>query len=222
MTIASGGSNISVTATSGSAGANTGIYQSGTITGVSGSNISFISNNIINQTGALTLIANTSGTAANITYDTTTGTRFSTITGGTLTISASTSSAAINYIAKSAGANIDPGLIGTTAIVLPGTITLDNTFGVFSGSLVSGVITASNASTTATTAIGVTINDAIFASGNIAVNGVTSGAGVAGISYSVGVTSTAGNVTFNGGATDGLGVYNLTASTITGRPTLAR
>jgi mucin-19 len=44
---------------------------------------------------------------------------------------------------------------------------------------------------------------------------VTSGAGVAGISYSVGITSTAGNVTLNGGATNGLGVYNLTASTIT-------
>lgn len=103
MTIASGGSNISVTATSGTAGANTGIYQSGAITGVSGSSISFTSNNKIDQTGALTLIANTSIAAANITYDTTTGTKASTIAAGNLTISASTSSSAINYTAISAG-----------------------------------------------------------------------------------------------------------------------
>jgi hypothetical protein len=46
---------------------------------------------------------------------------------------------------QSAGANIDPGLIGTTSIVLPGTITLDNTFGSASGDKASGYITASNA-----------------------------------------------------------------------------
>jgi hypothetical protein len=211
MTISAGGSNISVTATSGTAGGNTGIYQTGTITGISGSSISFTSNNKIDQNGALTLAANASANAANITYDTSTGTRLSTIAGGTLTIAANTSSSAINYTAISAGANINPSLIGTTSIVLPGTITLDNTFGTVSGELVSGVVTASNASTAATTAIGVTIDNAIFASGNIAVNGVSSGNGVAGISYSAGITSTAGNVLLNGGATNGLGVYNLTA-----------
>jgi mucin-19 len=215
MTISTGGSNISVTATSGTAGGNTGISQAGNITGVSGSSISFTSNNKIDQNGALVLAANGSANVANITYDTTTGTRLSTIAGGTLTIAANASSSAINYTAISAGANIDPGLIGTTLIVLPGTITLDNTFGASSGARVSGFVTPSNATDQATASIGVTIDNAIFASGNIAVNGVSSGNGVAGISYSVGITSTAGNVTLNGGATNGLGVYNLTASTIT-------
>jgi mucin-19 len=75
-TAATGG-NIAVTGnvinTPGAAG---GIYQSGTITARSGSNISFTSNNDINQIGAINLVANTSGADANITFDTTTGNKF--------------------------------------------------------------------------------------------------------------------------------------------------
>ena len=77
------------------AGGANGINQTGTITGTSGSDITFTSNNVINQTGAINLAANVSGTAAGIIYDTTSGNRLSTITGGALTIAASTSTSAI-------------------------------------------------------------------------------------------------------------------------------
>jgi mucin-19 len=64
-----------------------------------------------------------------ITYDTTTGNKSSSIVGGALTIAASTSSSAINYLMRSAGSALNPGAIGTSSIALPGTITIDNTFG---------------------------------------------------------------------------------------------
>ena len=213
------GGSISVTGNYiGTPGALGGIYQIGTITGASGSNISFISNNNISQNGALTLVANTSGTPANITYDVTTGIKTSSILTGALSIPAG-SNAAINYIIKSAGSGINPAVIGTSTLPLPGYVLLDNTYGCNGAGCtpVSGFIntTTSNLATLATAGVGITLNSAIYASGNITVNGVTGGASNTGIDYSVAITSTTGNVILNGSATDGRAVYNSVASTIT-------
>ena len=79
MTVNTAG-NISVVAkgTDG-VGSHTGITQVGAITNnVSGGSISFVSNNIINQTGAITVAANTSGTISSVIYDTTSGNKLST------------------------------------------------------------------------------------------------------------------------------------------------
>ncbi|MBT8632244.1 hypothetical protein AOC23_09175, partial [Polynucleobacter paneuropaeus] len=83
----------------------------------------------ISQNGTITLPANTSGTAANITYDVTTGNKSSTITTGALTVAAGTNSSAINYIVKSAGSAINPGTIGSSTVALPGYVLIDNTYG---------------------------------------------------------------------------------------------
>ena len=212
------GGNIAVTGNViGNPGAAGGIYQTGTITGASGSNISFTSNNDINQGGALILAANTSGSAANIIYDTTTGDKSSSIITGTLTIASSASTAAINYTIKSAGSALNPGLIGTGTIVLPGSITVDNTFGSAAGDKASGYVTASVANrlvNLATTAIGVTLNAAIFARDNITINGSSNSN--RGIDTSVNITSTNGNVVMNGATVSTIGVYVVAANVVTG------
>jgi hypothetical protein len=170
--------NITITGNNTAAGGNTGISSTGTITqNANGSNISFISNNIINQTGAIALAANISGTAANITYDTTTGTRASTITSGNVTIGAGTNASAINYVARSSGSALSPGSIGSGTVALPGSITIDNTFGPTSGSPASGFITASNAASLATTTgPGINIAGALTATGIITLNGASNSA----------------------------------------------
>jgi hypothetical protein len=123
------GGSISVTGNYiGTPGALGGIYQTGDIRGASGSNISFISNNNISQSGAITLVANTSGTAANITYDVTTGNKTSSVLTGALSIPTGSTSA-INYIIKTAGAAINPDAIGSSSVALPGYVLLDNTYG---------------------------------------------------------------------------------------------
>jgi hypothetical protein len=125
MTINSGfvGGNIAVTGTvvniPGAAG---GIYQTGAITARSGSNISFTSNNDIDQNGAISLVANTSGAVANISYDTTAGDKTSKVSAAAVTIAAGTSTSAINYLVKTNGA-----IITVPAITVPGYILLDNT-----------------------------------------------------------------------------------------------
>ncbi|MBT8550341.1 hypothetical protein G6721_08495, partial [Polynucleobacter paneuropaeus] len=134
LTNVTNNSTLSITAnsatTTGYTGASTGISVSGNIVDNSnGGNISFISNNSINQTGTTTLGANTSGTVANITYNTTTGNKSSTITTGALTVAAGTNSSAINYIVKSAGSAINPGTIGSSTVALPGYVLIDNTYG---------------------------------------------------------------------------------------------
>jgi hypothetical protein len=198
-------------------GALGGIYQIGDIRGASGSSISFISNNNISQSGALILAANTSGTAANITYDITTGNKTSSILAGALSIP-SGSSSNINYIIKTAGSAINPAAIGSSSVALPGYVLIDNTYGCTGSGCtpVSGFIntTTANLAALATGSVGVTINNAIYARDNITVNGVSS-ASQTGINYSVVITSTAGNVIFNGGTTDGLGIHNSVTSTIT-------
>ena len=128
------------------------------------------------------------------------------------------STSSINYIIKTAGSAINPAAIGSSSVALPGYVLIDNTYGC-SGSgctPVSGFIntTTANLATLATGSVGVTINNAIYARDNIMVNGVSSGSQT-GINYSVVITSTAGNVIFNGGTTDGLGIHNSVTSTIT-------
>ena len=194
------------------------------------SNISFIANGIINQTGAIALVANTTATAASITYNTTSDGIASTIATGALTVAAGTNSSAINFIAKSSGAAINPGTIATSAIPLPGYVLIDNTYGC-SGSgctPVTGFINTTTANMSlATTSVGLTINNAIYATGSITLNGVANGN--QGINYSAVMTSTANNITFNGGTTNNYGVYNggqgtlLTANNIniTGTSTVA-
>jgi hypothetical protein len=177
-----------------------GIYQSGAITGANGTSISFISNNNISQNGAIGLVANTSGTAANITYDITYGNKTSTLLTGPLTIPTGSSSS-INYIIKTAGSAINPGTIGSASVSLPGYVLLDNTYGCTTSTPacvpVTGFINTitNNLADLSTASVGVTINGAIYARDNIIVNGVST-TGHA-ISYSAVITSNSGSVILN-------------------------
>jgi mucin-19 len=214
------GGNISIVGNViGNPGASGGIYQSGAITLLSGSNLSLVSNNDISQNGAIGIAANISSSAVNITYNTTTGTKGSSVVAGALTI-ASGSTAAINYTIQTAGGSINPGTIGTVSVALPGSVLLDNTFGGnagANGAPLSGFIntTTGNLAALATASTGITINNALFATGNITMNGVTNG-GNDGIIYTAGITSTNGAVVLNGGTVSGLGVFTNTASLIRG------
>ncbi|MBT8548695.1 S-layer family protein, partial [Polynucleobacter paneuropaeus] len=216
VTINAGGGNLTVTANDVAAGGNTGITQTGAITdNAVGSNITFTSNNIINQTGAIALVANTGSTAANITYDTTSGTKASNITTGALTVAAGTNNSGINFIAKSAGSAINPGTIGTSTVALPGYVLIDNTYGCTGTNCTpaTGFIntTTNNLASLATTSIGLTVNNAIYAVGAVTENGVSSGS--QGIGYSAVMTSTGSNVSLTGGTTTGYGVYGTTLIT---------
>jgi len=216
LTIVAGGTNLNVTGTVG-ATTHTGIYLAGAITdNAVGSNISFITNGIINQTGAIALVANTGGTAANITFDTTSGNKSSNITTGALTIASGTNTSGINFIAKSAGSNINPGAIGSASVALPGYASLDNTFGCTGTGCTpaTGFIntTTNNLASLATTSIGLTINNAIYAAGAITESGVSSGS--QGIGYSAVMTSTGSNIALTGGTTTGYGIYS-TSSLVT-------
>jgi filamentous hemagglutinin family protein len=212
--------NITITANNDAAGGNNGIAQSGAITAATGSNISFISNNKINQTGAIALVANTGSTAANIVYDTTSGNKAGNITLGDISIAAGTNNAPINIIAKSSGSAIASNIIGTAALPLPGSITLDNTFGGTAGvggTPSSGFIntTTANLATLATTSHGITVSAsaALNATGNILINGVSNGG--MGVYYESAIKSSAGDVTFNAATTNYYGVYTSNASLIT-------
>ncbi|WP_158525557.1 YDG domain-containing protein, partial [Polynucleobacter paneuropaeus] len=183
-----------------------------------------------NQTGTIALVANTTGTAASITYNTTSDGIASTIATGALTVAAGTNNSAINFIAKSAGAAINPGVIGSTTVALPGYVLIDNTYGCTGTNCtpITGFINTTSANLSlATTSVGLTINNAIYASGSITLNGIASGS--QGINYSAVMTSTVNNVTLNGGTTNNYAVYNggqatlITANNIniTGTSTLA-
>ena len=207
MTIVSGGTNINITGTGGSS---YGIYDAANFTdNAAGSNISFISNKAIYQSGTITLVPNTTTNAASITYNTTSGDKTATITTGTLTIGSGSNTSAINYIVKSAGSAINPGAIGSATVALPGYVLLDNTYGC-SGSgctPVTGFIntTTNNLATLAPTSVGVTINNAIYATGNITANGVSNGS--QGMNVSAVITSTGGTATLTGGTTNTHGFY---------------
>jgi mucin-19 len=218
LNAATNGGDISVTAIAPTIGGGNGIYQSGNITGASGSDITFISNNKIDINGAITVATNTSGTAANVIFDTTRGTLASTISMTTLSVASAGSTSDINYIALSAGSNINPGLIATSTLPLPGYILLDNTFGGtagIGGTPTTGFIntTTNNLSTLATTSSGITMDNAIYARGNITLNGVSKGS--FGITYSVEMRSSAGNVVLTGSSTDYYGVHTSNASLLT-------
>ncbi|RAZ45670.1 hypothetical protein DP175_09345, partial [Polynucleobacter paneuropaeus] len=186
LTIVAGGTDLNITGTV-STNTDNSIYQAGAITiNAVGANLKFIGNGIINQTGAIALVANTGSTAANITYDTTSGTKASNITTGALTVAAGTNNSGINFIAKSAGSAINPGTIGTSTVALPGYVLIDNTYGCTGTNCTpaTGFIntTTNNLASLATTSIGLTVNNAIYAVGAVTENGVSSGS--QGIGYS--------------------------------------
>jgi hypothetical protein len=159
------GGDISVSATGTSAGSDNGIYQSGAIAGANGSDISFTSNNTINQLGVITMAANTNA-ISNVTYDTTTGNRLSTISSVAISTT-SGSTFAINYTAISAGS-----AISVDAISVPGYINLDNTYGSASGAKSSGYLTASNIATSNTTgSTGVLVGGISTAGGSLTIKG---------------------------------------------------
>ena len=105
-----------------------GIATAGAIGLASGSGLSFISNNLINQTGAISVAANVSGAASNLVFDTTTGSNASAVTTGNITfVTGSTSD--VNLTVKSKGSALNPGTVGTSTVALPGVLTIDNTIG---------------------------------------------------------------------------------------------
>ncbi|MBU3594824.1 filamentous hemagglutinin N-terminal domain-containing protein [Polynucleobacter sp. 86C-FISCH] len=211
LTINVGGSDLTVTANNTSGGGNTGITQTGAITAnASGGNITFTSNHLINQTGAIALAANVSGNAATVTYDTTTGTKASSITSGTITIGSSSTSD-INFMMTSLGSAINPGAIGTSSARLPGTVTLDNTYG--GATPTSGYITTSNNSTLATSSVGATINNAIYSTKLISVKGISYASH--GIGYSAAINASGGGVELTGTTYNSYGVYTA-SSLVTG------
>ncbi|MBU3606858.1 hypothetical protein IEN92_08875, partial [Polynucleobacter sp. MWH-Creno-3A4] len=153
---------------------------------------------------------------ANVIYDTTRGTRASNITGGALTFTTSVGSV-INYIARSSGSVIDPDAIGTSSASLPGYVLLDNTFGCTGTGCtpVSGFInpTTNNLATLATASnVGIGINNAIYATGNIVINGVSSNS--SGVNYSAAIRTTGGAITITGSSTANFGIYASNAAAV--------
>ena len=215
VTINAGGSNLTVTANNVAVGGANGITQTGAITdNAVGSNITFTSNNIINQTGAIALVANTGAPIANVIYDATRGNKASNITGGAITFTTGASSV-INYIAKSAGSAINPGAIGTSTASLPGYVLIDNTYGCTAAGCppVAGFITATNISgTLATASAGLTINGAIYNTGNITLSGVSSGSHA--INYSVAIKTSGGAIAMTGISSTNYGIYGSAAAAI--------
>ncbi|MBT8546982.1 filamentous hemagglutinin N-terminal domain-containing protein, partial [Polynucleobacter paneuropaeus] len=199
--------NLSITGNDSAAGSNIGINQTGTITDNSnGGNITFTSNNIINQTGAITLAANTSGIASYVTYDTTSGNKAANITGGNVTITAGSTSD-VNYVAKSAGSGINPGTLS-----VPGYVLLDNTYGAASGAPSSGYITNANSGTLAGAITGVNVNLAITADKGITINGASM-TGYYSVSMTAALTSQ-GPIAITGSGIN-YSVYSSTAGTMT-------
>ncbi len=190
--------NISITGNDAGAGANVGISATGAIIeNQVGGNVSFISNNKITQTGAVTLVANTGGTAASVLYDTRTGNSGSTIQNGLLSIGAGTSTSAINFTELTNGA-----LIINGGVTVPGYILIDNTNGSSS--------TATVANINGTTITGALNAGLLAGSNGVKINTVSSGTGVA-IQDVAAITALAGPVTLTGiGGT--ANAINLTAT----------
>ena len=208
ITIVAGGGDVTVTGNGKVAGGLTGISATGAITdNAAGSSISFISNNAISQTGAISLVGNTSGAAASVTFDTTTGNASSVIsTTGALTVTGS-STAGINYIQKSAGAAL---AVGTLS--MPGYILLDNTYGGTAGAggtPTSGYIKLSNASTNAQATLdGVLVSGALSAGAYAGANAITINA------VSGSLPPGKNNITLSGALTATTGDINLTGETL--------
>ena len=71
FTVNSGSVNatLNVTSTVGAVGSPYALYLPGAITGANGTNMNFRANGVINQTGAISMVANTSGSVATLTYN---------------------------------------------------------------------------------------------------------------------------------------------------------
>ncbi|MBU3599119.1 filamentous hemagglutinin N-terminal domain-containing protein [Polynucleobacter sp. 30F-ANTBAC] len=190
--------NISITGNDAAAGANTGISATGAIIqNQIGGNVTFISNNKISQTGTVTLVANTGGTAATVLYDTRTGNSGSTIQNGLLSIGAGPSTSAINFSELTNGA-----LIFNGGVTVPGYILIDNTNGSSS--------TATLANVNGTTITGALNAGTLAGTTGVRINTVSSGTGVA-IQDVAAITALAGPVTLTGiGGT--ANAINLTAT----------
>ena len=174
--------NISITGNDAAAGANTGISATGAIIqNQVGGNVSFISNNKISQTGTVTLVANTGGTAATVLYDTRTGNSGSSIQNGALSIGPGTSASAINFSELTNGA-----LIFNGGVTVPGYILIDNTNGSSS--------TATLANVNGTTITGALNAGTLAGTTGVRINTVSSGTGV-GIQDVAAITALAGPVT---------------------------
>jgi len=201
ITLSGVGSNLSVTANNTAAGSANGIVTSGAISLANGSGLSLVSNNIINQTGAISTAANVNGTASNFVFDTTTGSNASAITTGNFTfITGSTSD--VNLTIKSKGSALNPGTVGTSAIPLPGVLTIDNTNG--------STVTATNA----VGAIGLTLNGAMYANKNILLTGVSNGFNA--IQTSAAVNTANGNIVVNALGSTAIAYYgSSSAGTLT-------
>lgn len=198
LNVLAGGGNLSVTGNKTTAGGASGIVQNGNITSLSsGGDMRFASNNVITQNGAVSVAANTSGHAAQVTYDTTAGNKLSVINPGIITFTAGSTSE-IHYKNLASGAEI----IVNSALNVPGSIFLDNTW--LNGA--SGGITAANASTYGTSLNGLLISTNLTATGGITLKGVT---GSASTTYK-GVSVTAGTFTATGTFTVGQDAINIT------------
>ena len=198
LNVLAGGGNLSVTGNKTTAGGASGIVQNGNITSLSsGGSMFFASNNVITQNGAVSVAANTSGHAAEVTYDTTAGNKLSVINPGVIAFTAGSTSA-IDYKNLASGAEI----IVNSALNVPGSIFLDNTW--LNGA--SGGITAANASTYGTSLNGLLVSTNLTATGGITLKGVT---GSASTTYK-GVSVTAGTFTASGTFTVGQDAINIT------------
>jgi len=210
--------SITVTGNNASGGSSTGINLTGAITqNANGGNVTFTSNNKINQTGAVTVAPNTSSTTSGVTYDTTTGTKDSTITSGALSVTTG-STKAINYTQKTAGAAISTG-----AISVPGFIELDNTYGAASGAPATGYITAANANTLATTAAGITVGGnlsvgTVAQAGNaIRIKGVNVSASSAAVALGASTLTINSASTYSGSSDNAISIIGLKDSANIGK-----
>ncbi|TSA34779.1 MAG: S-layer family protein, partial [Opitutales bacterium] len=197
MTLTGAGSNLSVTANNAAAGGSSGIVTAGTISLASGSGLSLVSNNLINQTGAISVAANVSGTASNLVFDATTGSSASAITTGNITfVTGSTSD--VNLTIKSKGSALNPGTVGTSLLNLPGVLTIDNTNG--------GTVAAANA----VAGVGLTLNGPMYAGKGVVLSGVSNGNNA--IQTSAAVATTNGNLIVNALGTTAIAYYGSAAA----------
>ncbi|MBT8608429.1 filamentous hemagglutinin N-terminal domain-containing protein, partial [Polynucleobacter paneuropaeus] len=206
-TITNAAGNITITGNNSGAGGNTGISSTGAITqNANGGNITFTSNNIISQTGSITLAANTSGTASSILYDTRSGNKLSTISAGTFTLT-SGSTSRVNYSILAAGAALTVNTVGVN-----GVITVNNTYGCASSpctalTAVDSYITTANFSTLATTAAnGITVSGALTGGTGVYLDGVTYSANH-GVYSTVAIAATTGNIDVMGITNTGSGIW---------------
>jgi filamentous hemagglutinin family protein len=166
LTVTGVGSSISVAATNTAAGGASGIVDSGAITLASGSNLTFTSNNVINQSGAITEAANASGVAANVLYNTTAGNYLSNITAGTFTSTSTGANAVVNYSITANGSAIVVPALSTSGLIL-----IDNRC-----SGCATPITDLSASATNTTSLtGIKIGGNLTAGTSVTVHGINYG-----------------------------------------------